>query len=270
MAKIQKALVKLSGKLGEQVHVNKGPYDPHVRDAPKKKKKLPKKLTEQSSLTGAVNRLAGEVNNIIRGYSDNFKPHDFYRRVRSRICKNQPPENRFLQLYKLKGLEVHEKHTFSKLGLCKATVSKVKNKTIVSLFALSHPRKYRPEANCYYYEVLLITWSSKTDEPIHERQLSDWIKLNDDEKEFEFVFRQPAGATHWMLCLRQRLGCNDETIGAFNGEGMLIYDVGTFDAAEAKLLAKKIAEEKEKERIAKLNSIKQVKEVVRVKAKVKK
>jgi hypothetical protein len=268
MAKIKRTITKLSGKLGDEVHINSGHYAPHVRKAPKKgKKKAGNALKEQNSRTGFMNSLASELNYIIRAYSDNFKSRDFYHRILSRFRK-KPSDSRFLELYKLKGLEIHEGYPFNRLGQCKATVSKVKNKTVVSLDVLSHPRDYKLEANCYYYEVLLITWSANNKKSIHELQLSEWMKLKDDEKEFEFIFTRPADATHWLLCLRKRLGSNEEVIGAFPGEGMQVYDVGTFDAAEAALLKKKIAEEKEREQLAKVNGIKQVKDVVRVKARV--
>jgi hypothetical protein len=231
---------------------------------------LGKKLKEQYTRTGSMNLLASELNYIIGAYSDNFKSKDFYHRMLSRFRK-KPSDSRFLELYKLKGLEVHEGYPFNRLGQCRATVSKVKNKILVALAIQSHPRVYTLQANCYCYEVLLITWSARGERSSHERQFSEWIRLKGDLKEFDFLFAPlKAGVTHWILCLRIRMGDNEEAIGAFPGEGMQVYDVGTFDAAEAALLKRKIADEEEIERLKKVNSVKEVIEVVRVKAKEKK
>jgi hypothetical protein len=269
MAKIKRGVNKLSGKLGDEVHVSGSRYAPHVRKAPKKSnKKAGMVLKEQYIRTGFMNQLAGELNHIITAYSDNFKTSNFYHRVLARFRK-KPSDSRFLELYKLKGLEIHDDYPFNRLGQSKATVHKAKNKTVISLVALSHPRDYKLNANCYCFEILLITWSANKDKAVHEQQFSDWIKLKDDEKEFEFFFTKPPHATHWLLCLRKRLGSNEEVIGAFPGEGMQVYDVGTFDATEAALLQKKAIEEDEARRLAKINAIKQVKNITRVKAKIK-
>lgn len=267
MAKIKRGLIKLSGKLGDEVHINGANYAPHVRKTPESKiKRTRTEIKEQYTRTGFMNQLASELNQIIGAYSDNFKTKDFYHRILARF-RNKPTDSRFLELYKLKGLEIHESYPFGRLGQSSAVVEKAKNKIIVSLNAPSHPKASGSGADSYCFEVLLITWSANKEKPIHKQQYSEWIKLKGEEKEFEFLFALPAAASHWLLCLRKRLGIYEEAIGTFATDGMQVYDVGTFDPAEADLLEKKIAKENEEERLRKINSRKIVKEVVRVKAK---
>jgi hypothetical protein len=96
-----------------------------------------------------------------------------------------------------------------------------------------------------------LCWNKSDDLATHARQYSEWIYLKDGLPQFEFLFARPAGTVHWLLCLKQQLGRNEEEIGSFRAQGMQIVAAGSFDKKDIAILTKRKEEEKaqaEKER----------------------
>jgi len=265
MAKIRPGLITLSGKMGDEVYVHSLKYGRLIRRAPAPGlKREEAAFREQYNRTAFLNKLAGELNTIIRAYGGNLKSGDFYPNLLTRFRK-EPLDNRFLLLLQLKGMDINRYYPFAKLGSCRTTVKEFKNKIAVSLEILSHPERGKYRANCYYYEVLLLSWTKSKEPATHTGKLSDWIRISGGKPLFEFLFPRPAATAHWLLCLRQRLGIDKREIESFAAEAMQIVDAGTFDKKD-KALLKKRAAGKEAER-ATLRVKKIAEEVVRVKAK---
>jgi hypothetical protein len=236
MAKIKSGIQRFSGKLGDEVYVDSHRYSPHVRKPvkPGSKKNEPA-LKAQYKRTAFLNKLASELNRVIRNYSGNFKSARFYEELQKRF-RREPQNKRCLLLLTLKGMEINPKYPMSKLGDRIVTVTGLKKEISVTLKTKLHPREGRHKANCYYYEVLLLCWNKTENPVVNSRQISDWIDIKKGRPEFEFIFPRAAGTTHWLVCLRQRLGVNEKLIGAFAAEGMQIVTVGSFDKKEQALM----------------------------------
>jgi hypothetical protein len=267
MAK-QDSVITINGKIDDEVFV-KTKYGRHVRKAPKKgTKKNESALKQQYNRTGFLNTLAGELNKVIGAYSGLLKPSGFYQALQQRFRK-EPLNNRFLLLKQLEGMEVNAKYTLNKLGDAKVTVLATEKKITVDLHVLYHPSKYvgRYKANCYTYEVSLLCWKKGAGLSTHARQFSEWVYLKDGLPDFDFQFTRPAGTVHWLVCLKQQAGINEEPIPSFCAEGMQIVAVGTFDKKDLALLEKR---EEEKRAQAEKNAVtKGEEQIVRVKAKAK-
>jgi hypothetical protein len=197
-------------------------------------KKHEASLKKQYNRTPILNNLASEINKVITLHSDNHKHSRFYNEVHSRLRK-EPENKRFLLLLQLKNLDIHPRYPLRKLGQADVSVKAVKNKGFITVTVKYHPHKIR-NANCYYYEVLLMMWNKTNKPAIYKRQLSDWVDMKKGNPEFDFEFEKPAGTTHWLVCLRQRLGIDDKLISSFETDGMQIVAVGSFDRKEQKLM----------------------------------
>lgn len=251
MARVR-SILKISEKVDDKVHVNSKHGD-LLRDAPKKgTKKKEAALTQQYKRTGMLNNLAADLNRIIGAYCGTLKPFGFYQALQKRFRK-EPLNNRFLLLKRLEGMEVNSTYPLNKLGRADTSVEAVKKEIIVRLHVNLRPSKYcgRYKINCYAYEVSLLCWGKTDGLATHARQYSEWIYLKDGLPEFEFLFARPAGTVHWLLCLKQQLGRNEEMLETFRAEGMQIVAAGSFDKKDIDILAKRMEEEKaqaEKER----------------------
>ena len=261
MAKVPSSVIKISGKLDGKVHVqNKGVYI--IRDAPKTTGRKSEAFNRQKERTAFINNLASELNRIMPLYAESLGRKTFYERLKTAFRK-EPLDNRFLMLRHLKRMEINIEYPLSGQGAFSATVSKQKNEIPVELKVLHHPLHPVYDANCYYYEVTLLCWDKTTKPPMHIRQLSDWVKLNEQCPVFEFAFPKPVNVTHWLLCVKVILGVNNYRIESFKAEGMQLFDVGSFDKTEMAMLKQKEAESLTQHIITE----KKVDEVIRVKAK---
>jgi hypothetical protein len=263
MAKAKPTAVKISGKIGDRVYVDSQKYGYHSRKAAETgKENQGAAFIEQRNRTKLLNKLAAELNTIARIYSGSFKSPGFYQNLLKRLRK-EPLDNRFLLLLQLREMDINTYYPFNKLGACKTIVKEQKNKIAVELKITCHPEEGKYNANCYCYEVILLSWTKDNEKVLHARQFSDWIKLKGDHPEFEFLFPKTANTQHWLLCLRQRLGVNENELEYFVNESMQITDAGTFDKKDMDLLNKRKLAKEERNKSVK----KTAKQVVRVKAK---
>ena len=266
MARVH-SIIQISGKVDDHVHVN-SKHGHLVRKAPKKsaRKKEETALVQQYNRTGMLNNLAADLNRIIGAYSDTLKPSGFYQALQKRFRK-EPLNNRFLLLKRLEGMEVNPTYPLNNLGGADASVDAVKKEIIVRLDVNLRPSQYcgRYKANCYAYEVSLLCWNKNDGLATHARQYSEWIYLKDGLPEFEFPFARPAGTVHWLLCLKQQLGRNEEAIEIFRGKGMQIVAAGSFDKKDMAILIER--KEQEMAQAAKELAKNGTEQIIRVKAK---
>ena len=168
-------------------------------------------------------------------------------------------------LCQLKGMEINPSYPFAILGDCLVNVNEVKNKIAVNLKVTLHPEAGKHKADCYNYEVILLSWDKTKKPPLHTRQYSEWIGIRGGLPEFEFLFPKPAGITHWLLCLKIILGVNEKPVEAFVARGMRFADTGSFDKKDLALLKNRTDAEQAKKNENTHSKMK--KEVERVKAK---
>lgn len=261
MAKLKSGMINLSGKFDDVVYVHGGKNNRYVRKAVAKGTKANEPaLKEQYTRTKYLNALASEINTIVAANVGRFKPPDFYHNMQARFRK-EPLNNRFLLLMQLKGMEVDPKNPLNRLGVQDVGVRVLKNKFVVTINVKQHPEKGRQKANCYCYDVLLITWDKGNKPAKYTTQFSCWVDMNDGYPDIDFPFVRTAGVVHWMLCLRQRLGINKEVIMAQRNEGMRLVEVESLDPKDHALLKKR---EEGRKKDADKGESKKEEEVVRV------
>jgi hypothetical protein len=262
MAKGKRNVLKLSGKIGDKVHVQSSKYGYVVREAPVQgTRKDEPAFKKQHSRTAILNKLASELNRTIPQYCGSFKSKGFYSHMHE-LFRKEPLNNRFLLLQQVKGLEVNKRYPFAWPAYCTANVNRSKNKIIVELHVTGIPDKKNNKADGYYYEVILLHWTNSKKPPLHSSELTTWIAFTIEKPGFEFLFPVPKATVNWLLCLRRVMGMNEEEIGDFPSQGMQIIDAGTFDKKEEALLQQRLEEKRKKPAGKKV-----VKERVRVKPK---
>jgi hypothetical protein len=240
MAK-QTGIIKLSGKLGDNVYVHTKKKT-IVRRAPVRlihKNEVVFRM--QYGRTALLNKLAGGLNRVFKQSYGVLVRGDLYHRMQKQFRK-EPLDDRCLLLMQLPGMELHPNYPMSKLGDCRVTTALKGKKFIVTLSIRAHPNVLLP-INCYYYELALISWNDSDNSPAIQQQYSEWIKINSAMDEFEFIF-PIAGARQWLLCLRQSPGVNETETVTLPGKGMQMLYAGTFDAGEKKYVEEVLAERK--------------------------
>ncbi len=250
MAKVNRGPVTLSGKLGQEVHVD-GRYGRYVRriaqGSSQRVKKNPE-MRRQHQRTAFLNEISSEVNHIVHLHARELKSSAFYHAVQKKLRK-EPQNMKGLLLMQLKGMEVHPAYPLSTLGDSRITVTNNGESFGIQLEILFHPRKRRNlNANCYQYDLVLITWTKYGDKAHYEQQYTDWIYLNEGRVTFEFLFDKPRDTMHWVLCQRGQFGLAEVEIGTLASQGMRIVDVGTFDKNELAILEARLREQKELDR----------------------
>ena len=156
----------------------------------------------------------------------------------------EPSNNRFLLLMALKNIEVHPGYPLNNLHSGSLTVTGKRNSIEVCLQVEAHPYPGRYKANCYDYELMLLSWNKSNEPPAVEIQSSPWIPIKRAMPAVSFSFEKRKDARHWALFLRQRLavkspGREEQYVEAKVGEGMQLLEVGSFVAADIKLLEEK-------------------------------
>lgn len=233
MAKISAGHTKIHGKLGDLVYVQSGPYGPYARKPSKPgSRKHEPAFQQQHTRTGYLNRLAGAVNTVMNRLAGPLKSRQFYEDVQKQFRK-EPENNRLLLLRRLVGMEANPRYAFRHHVDPAITLSVTEAAVLVSLASRQHPAyNSKVDANCYAYELAVTTWAEDDGLPQTEVQAGSWLELKGPGALFEFAFTIPDGARHWMLCVKLCSGMNNEPTKLFTGDGVLIYKIGSFDAAE--------------------------------------
>jgi hypothetical protein len=232
MAKVNPGAVQISGKLGDKVITIGGRYPSYMRSVVKSgTKKDESALKTQYRRTALLNKLASEVNGVVKSMVGALKTGRFYSEVQRKLRK-EPQNHRLLLLWQLRGLEAHWRFTFEKHGMPDWEVRMEKGRLVSKLRVNNPPRMVIKGTNCYSFEASLICWNNTEDPVQYDTQYTEWQKPDKKKKAFEFRFKKPVGAVHWLLCLRVVLGVNDKPDGNFGADGMRIVEAGSFDKRE--------------------------------------
>lgn len=236
MPKITDNILGISGKLGKHIFVNSRTNGTYMRAASRaQSKKRIDALKQNYSRTALLNRLASDINRIAGSQTGGIKHSNFYFELHKRFRK-QTGNNRYVLLSTLKGMDLHPRYTINKLcGSQDVAINSQKHKIRVTLKVQAHPYN-SSHADCYSYDLLLVTWEKGNSAAKFQRQFSDWIYLKDGRPEFDFVFSR-GNTIHWLLCLRQLMGVNEKEI-SLKLQGMQIIDIGTFNKKDEALLKK--------------------------------
>lgn len=236
MAKARAGIITVEGKIGDHIISRKGRYKSYIRKVvePGTKRNEPA-LKQQHSRTGFLNSFASDINTIIKENSDGLKSSQFYEKLQSRFRK-EPENNRLLLLQTLKGMEINPSYPFEKHGMPNIYCTTDKARLRVHIGVKRHPVSLNKHLTDYYYEVLAATWVKKEGPGDCERQYSEWVQIKSPVPEFDFFFDKAAGAIHWMVCVRIRLGRDEVAEESFKADGMQVVDSGSFDKREQEWL----------------------------------
>jgi hypothetical protein len=246
MAKADQGIIGIRGKINGKIISKQPDNSSTVRNAPKKgsRKKDPS-LAKNHKRTAWLNKLASEINNVGKVYNATFRSNKFYKSLLSRF-RDIPSDNRYLLLLSVKNLEINPDYPLAVFPRPEMEWEVTKSNFVLRLTVTQHPKEYKYNANCYYFQPFLLQWGENDDPPKVTELLSDWIS-NKSSKRPVFTFRFPriGGLQQWALILRLAMGKNNVALDIKKVEGMQIVEVGTL-LKEDLSLAKKLEEEKNK------------------------
>ena len=250
MAKVQDGIIKVRGKFGNYVVTNGIKQGPVLRRRPDRKlANESEPFKKQASRAAVLNKLASEINNVIRHFHADLRPRDLYQRLLGYLRK-ESSDNRFMLLQVLKGLEINTRYRFDKLGELNLDIKREGEQLEIALDVLEHlPNAVKYHSYCY--ELLLICWTRQDELPRHIRKFTKWIDSHGPKEGFDLQFKFPEGTTHWMLFIhhRGRSGNGDDEF--MTGQGMKVLELGTMISSEQELLE---ARENEKKQQAKIST----------------
>lgn len=211
--------------------------------APGTKKDEPA-FKEQHSRAGIFNALASAIHNTAKQYGGRMVEGGFYNRLQSRLRKETGTE-RVLMLGELDGMELRERYRLGEICSSPAiTVSKTKKDVEVRLAVKVHPGYPRWDWDCYYFEVILMSWN-RYGKMINSSKKTAWIYPEKDKPpSFRIPFAMP-GAVEWLVFLRVSLGINKEDMDMMDTVRICIMQTGSFTKAGKRLLEAKWAARKE-------------------------
>ncbi len=193
-----------------------------------KKAKCNKALTANYKRTAFINATAKKVYDVLKIFSGNFRGYKLWQEMLKRFLKSASDEIPSL-VTGLKNLEINKTYSFERLVPVPAiTIHCTKQRLRATLAPDNHPifGKDRTEADCYYYELMVIFFDGKGN-PVYDSAWSEWIKLNENlPAGYEFLFNRPAKTVCWLLCLKLEAGLQEQVVGLFWGKGMRIIESG--------------------------------------------
>ena len=262
MARIRTGMIKIEGKVEDKVLLGGGRYGPYMRKAvePGTKKDEPA-LKKEYSRTGFLNNLASEINAAIKEHCGALKSSRFYEQLLSKFRK-EPVNNRLLLLQTIKGMEVNDSYPFAKHGVMEFLCEGDKKGLRVQLKVKAHPRVVKKGDNCYSFEVLLLTWGRKVKTTEVDCQYSEWVYQKKERPVFDFYFKRPDEAVHWLVAVRINLGKDGIATELLAADGMQVIDSGSFDQREMDWLAEQMKSKSRKVS----NGIKKNCQIKRIKA----
>jgi len=223
------------GTLGDKVYVDSLTYPYHWRKRPLTAKASLRALKQESKRAGFINKLAGDLNAVIKLHMGGFKGRDFYHRLLKKFRREQV-DNRYLLLRQAKKMFINEEYPKRMLGAYNYEIKATENEISIDIHTTGHlTQSFEGQKNCYYYEVLLITWSKKKP-PYHSRQGSGWIDTPGPLPSLSFKFPLANPASQWLLCIGHRSGSNRVLDPSEANRSMQIVEVGTFEEKDLEAL----------------------------------
>jgi hypothetical protein len=228
--------LKLKGTLEDKVFVDSNTYRYHWRKRPLTAKASLRALKQESKRASLINKLAGDLNAVIKVHMGGFKSKDFYHRLLKKF-RRESIDNRFLLLRQAEKMFIDEEYPKRELGAYDYEIKATETEIQIDIHATEHfTKSYGGRKDCYYYEVLLITWSKKKQPPYHSRQGSGWIQTPGPLPNLSFKFSLPNPATQWLLCVGHRSGVNNVLDPSELNRSMQIIEAGTFEEKDLEAL----------------------------------
>ncbi len=212
----------------QSVYVKSSIYTPHKRAArgTYTKAALNAVVQQNANRTKLLNRAAKPIHDALKACCDDFKGNQLWQEMLGRLRRshsNKLPE----LLQQLEGLEINKNYPLERLvALPKVSVANSRTELTVGLTAVSHLLTGKRQADCYYYEVLVIFTGKRSSFYTIETTATEWIDIHDPLPEFEIAFKKPAGAGCYVLCVSLQAGKDEKPIEAFASQGMRMMGSG--------------------------------------------
>jgi hypothetical protein len=209
--------------------------------AKKKSRKSNPVLKAQYTSTAFFNTLASQIMQPLRHHAEiTMVNRGFYRDLLKRFRRVREHNfHRWLLVRTLRQTEVNVNYNLEKIGLFTIKLRAEKKKLWVQLDMIMHPTgktRYH-QANCYYYEIILLAWNKKEQAPHVLTNETVWIDTGGGLPSFEIPLERPAGMTHWLLFVHGLLGKDNKAIGSVETRGLRCVDAGSFDPQDLKYQA---------------------------------
>ncbi len=242
MAKVDNSIIKVSGKFGKYVVTNGPKQGRVIRRRPNRKLvNEPEPFRKQASRAAVLNKLASEINRVVRYFHSDLLSSDLYQRLLS-YFRNEPLDDRFMLLQILKGFEINTRYRFEKQSKVNVECKREGHQLKIELDVLEH---LDPKGKfiSYCYECLLVSWTAQEELPWHDRKFTSWVEIGGPKEGFDLKFTFPEGTQHWLLFMHIRGKAANEDTGFMSAQGMRVLEAGTMIDSDLELLA---AREKEK------------------------
>lgn len=236
MPKINKGIIQPRGELDGKIYSDTRRGIVMRSKAAAGSKKGEPALKKQYSRTVFLNKIAGEINSIIKLYGNRLVPNGFYAKLQS-IFRKEPADNRLLLLSGLEGMEINPRYQLGVLNALPAVTVTAGIKSVqVELVVKQHPILRPRMGNCYFFEVLLVLWDKSNKPGVVATKKTKWIYPGTKLPEYEFNFTKNGKSTDYLLCIRESTGKDEEELDLLETQGMLVVEAGCFDEAGKKLL----------------------------------
>lgn len=205
-------------------------------------------LKQQYRRTAFLNELASEINRMIKSRKGFVPSGRFYQNMQARFRK-EPINNRLLILDRLKGMEINTLNRLQQISPAPAIdIKAIDDHIVVELTVTGHALPGKHNANCYFFEVVLLLWDDSGAPCQLYSKKTSWIYPEKGYPAFDIDFQRPDGTTDYLVCVRESLGMNGREYKEMGTQGMLVAEVGSFNKKSKKLLEgrrKEILAEKE-------------------------
>jgi hypothetical protein len=227
MAKAISSLITLKGEVNGLLFTNGDKQGPRVRKMPVvNPENNDPKFKEQSARAAVLNKLASQINKIIRTHYEGYKKASFYQQLIS-CFRRQPSDNRYLLLRQLVGMDLDRRYRLEERGSFTSEISQEVHRLTVVMKTARHPPNFKEKSTDYRYELLLLSWTAHGEKPVEQRRRTAWIPLKGDKPTFDFEFPLPEETTQWLLFVRQCLGANEKESPVKPAQAIHIYEAGS-------------------------------------------
>ena len=235
MAKMQRSIIKVQGTIDGNTYVDSARYGYHMRKAIGPQENVSPAVKKENSRTAFINGVSAEIKNMFQKCSPLIFESDTYLHL-NKLFRKEPLNSRFMFLQLLKNREVSSSYPLAKIDNSDFFAQLYDRLLIVHIKMKAMPEEGENKADCYFYEMNLMYWTTQDAPGVIKRIRTYWKSINEKPRRFEFQFNFPENATHWMLCQRMVVGKNGASLGIMTYEGMRVVAFDTFAEEEYAIL----------------------------------
>lgn len=221
----QKGIIKIKGTIGGITFVDSIAYDPHPRAArgTYKEAKINDVFQGNANNSKKVGALGSPILQQLKAIDKGFVAGNLWPRMTGRMFKAKCMKVQDL-LESLKGIEINERYTYSKLFSSppKLSFSVKKSRLVVEMEFIAHAVFSKGvKASQYLCEVSVLFLHGKGG-CVREVMETEWILFKEDLGVFEMDFMIPKGARYFLVVEGVKAGRDGREVESFEARGMRI------------------------------------------------